>query len=181
MREDGLAIDKFVITSDPDFVPTGNGPDVTDGSEGFVPPVSNNEIDNNTNTATVDPIATAADNDTPDLTDTANDVTVEEADTDVAVSVDTVVTDVMANTSPDTVSNTSVETALNDEVSDTAVMDVAVNELPAQESAVAKDPADTVGVTTISSDGVFGGSASSFGLLLLFGMCFLRSVRRSYG
>jgi len=40
MREDGLAFDKFVITSDPDFVPTGRGPDVTDGTDDYVPPTT---------------------------------------------------------------------------------------------------------------------------------------------
>jgi len=40
MREDGLAIDKFVITSDPKFVPTGFGPDVTDGTDDYVPPIA---------------------------------------------------------------------------------------------------------------------------------------------
>ena len=39
MREDGLAIDKFVITSDPDFSPEGFGPDTTDGTSDYVPPV----------------------------------------------------------------------------------------------------------------------------------------------
>ncbi len=38
MREDGFAFDKFVITSDPDFVPTGFGPDATDGTDNFVVP-----------------------------------------------------------------------------------------------------------------------------------------------
>jgi len=39
MREDGLAIDKFVITSDPDFIPSGFGPDVTDGTDSYEPPI----------------------------------------------------------------------------------------------------------------------------------------------
>ena len=40
MREDGLAIDKFVITSDPDFVPAGHGPALSDGTDDYVAPVA---------------------------------------------------------------------------------------------------------------------------------------------
>ena len=40
MREDGLAIDKFIITSDPDFVPSGFGPAVTDGTEDYQSPIT---------------------------------------------------------------------------------------------------------------------------------------------
>ena len=49
MREDGLAIDKFIITSDPKFVPKGFGPDVTDGTKDYVPPlpVVNDSVDTN--------------------------------------------------------------------------------------------------------------------------------------
>ena len=43
MREDGLAIDKFVITSDPDFSPEGFGPEVTDGTSDYIPPLPDQE------------------------------------------------------------------------------------------------------------------------------------------
>lgn len=43
MREDGLAIDKFVITSDPNFVPTGLGPELTDGTDGYQAPASSDD------------------------------------------------------------------------------------------------------------------------------------------
>jgi len=39
MREDGLAIDKFIITSEPDFVPEGFGAALTDGTSSYEPPV----------------------------------------------------------------------------------------------------------------------------------------------
>jgi len=38
VREDGMAFDKFIITNDPDFIPTGFGPDATDGTSNFVAP-----------------------------------------------------------------------------------------------------------------------------------------------
>ena len=47
MREDGLAIDKFVITSDPDFSPEGFGPEVTDGTNDYMPPSPAQDINTN--------------------------------------------------------------------------------------------------------------------------------------
>jgi len=44
MREDGLAFDKFVITNDPNYVPTGTGPELSDGSDDYVAPVIEEEI-----------------------------------------------------------------------------------------------------------------------------------------
>jgi N-acetylneuraminic acid mutarotase len=58
MREDGLAIDKFIITSDPGFVPTGLGPDVTDGSIGYVPPSTSVEIESEVNPIVLVPVVT---------------------------------------------------------------------------------------------------------------------------
>lgn len=66
MREDGLAIDKFVITSDPDFVPTGLGPDVTDGTDDYVAPVPVDET-------TTEELAVV---DNPVLDDSANEASV---------------------------------------------------------------------------------------------------------
>ncbi len=43
MREDGLAIDKFVITSDPDFVPDGFGPELSDGTDSYVSPIATDD------------------------------------------------------------------------------------------------------------------------------------------
>jgi len=45
MREDGFAFDKFVITNDPDFVPTGFGPQATDGTVIFFSPNDDSETD----------------------------------------------------------------------------------------------------------------------------------------
>ena len=101
MREDGLAIDKFVITSDPNFVPTGFGPELTDGSSDYVAPVTD-EVDQNndepvvveppvqvdTTVETVEPIVSDMIDDDPMNTDSTNDVQVtdDEPDTNQAVS-----------------------------------------------------------------------------------------------
>ncbi len=45
MREDGLAVDKFVITSDPDFVPTKFGPELSDGTSDYTPPLASVVVD----------------------------------------------------------------------------------------------------------------------------------------
>ena len=87
MREDGLAIDKFVITSDPDFVPTGVGPDVTDGTEDYVRPSINNdpivvdpvEVD----TTYDDPIVEAPTNNEPLDSDTTETDNLVSGDNDV--------------------------------------------------------------------------------------------------
>lgn len=63
MREDGLSIDKFIITSDPDFVPSGHGPELTDGSNNYVPPVPDNTVDEPTQFTAVVPVATENTND----------------------------------------------------------------------------------------------------------------------
>jgi hypothetical protein len=75
MREDGFAIDKFVVTSDPEFVPSGFGPEVTDGSEGYVPPISGDDGDvnpTNDNPDVVEPT-----NDDPVIVEPTNDNSVE--------------------------------------------------------------------------------------------------------
>ena len=54
MREDGLAIDKFVITSDPNFVPSGFGPELTDGTDDFVAPVAESDNDDANNADSVE-------------------------------------------------------------------------------------------------------------------------------
>jgi len=88
MREDGLAIDKFVITSDPEFVPTGFGPDVTDGTKDYVPPMDNN-TDENANPVIDAPVLTDVANDNSSQSDPVNDDTAaEDASSDQPVVAD---------------------------------------------------------------------------------------------
>lgn len=49
MREDGFAIDKIILTNNPDYVPTGVGPDADDGIVDSDVIVSDNEVPKNTN------------------------------------------------------------------------------------------------------------------------------------
>jgi len=69
MREDGLAIDKFIITSDPDFVPAGVGPELTDGTSSYVPPVRQSVAVADTNQRDVD--RTESDPVSEELTDSS--------------------------------------------------------------------------------------------------------------
>ncbi len=69
MREDGLAIDKFVITSDPNFVPTGLGPELSDGTDDYTPPVSTSEPANNPDTTDGDSTTSVPDADATDSSD----------------------------------------------------------------------------------------------------------------
>jgi hypothetical protein len=79
MREDGLAIDKFVITSDPNFVPTGFGPEVTDGTVGYAPPASSDDLD--TIQVNDNPVESDSTNAMPVESDPTTDVPVETATT----------------------------------------------------------------------------------------------------
>ena len=50
MREDGLAIDKILLTTDSNYVPTGNGPENTDGTPAPEPDDENSDDDSNEST-----------------------------------------------------------------------------------------------------------------------------------
>lgn len=54
MREDGLIIDKILLTTDPFYMPEGSGPAHTDGS------TSTEEVVDTTTPAVVTPVATSA-------------------------------------------------------------------------------------------------------------------------
>ena len=103
MREDGLAIDKFVITNDPDFVPTGHGPALSDGTDDYVAPeitedkleddlaenvVEEEETDSNTDvdTETVTEIETETETETVTETVTNSDAEKDEQNKDVMLS-----------------------------------------------------------------------------------------------
>ncbi len=117
MREDGLAIDKFVITSDPEFVPTGFGPEVTDGTEDYVAPVTDEpEV---VVPVADDPIEADPINDDPETPDSTNEADPVSSDDDL----------------------------------------------------------DPVSTNSRSSNGLFGASASTSGLLALFALCLLRVGR----
>jgi len=75
MREDGLAIDKFVITNDPNYVPTGHGPALSDGSDNYVAPQNETAVDTaSVVTPTIDstPEDSTPIDDAPDTEQTSN-------------------------------------------------------------------------------------------------------------
>ena len=159
MREDGLAIDKFVITSDPSFVPEGYGPEVTDGTSNYIPPVTNvaepdtNEPINDepavTEPTANEPIEAETNNSDVEATDSTTDfVEVAPVNNDTGVVEPVVVTD-----------TTQVEA-----------------QSPSGEQAVA---GESVVTNAKSNNRLFGGSASTSGVLALFVLCFVRVVRRS--
>ncbi len=171
MREDGLAIDKFVITSDPDFVPTGKGPDVTDGSEGYVPPVSSEDSNagsstgSATNDDATDADTTSEEPATADLvnetTDPVNDDAVELVNDDLIV-IDTVDSDPANDDSPSAEPIELVTTDTGDSIPRT-------------------DQSETANTATrneSSNNGLFGGSASTMGLLALVLIGVARSTRQ---
>jgi hypothetical protein len=127
MREDGFAIDKFVITSDPSFAPTGHGPEVTDGTDSYVPPASSNGGDGDMNPTNSDSVVTTPTNDDPVESEQTNADNVDRVQDDSVAIVPTVV-------------------ATNSE-------------------------------TTNSSDGIFGGSASTTALLALLALCLIKVGR----
>lgn len=142
MREDGLAIDKFVITSDPSFVPNGYGPELTDGTDGYVAPVAD----------------TDANIDNLDDVQQINNDAVEPEPTNV-----------------DPMNSGSTDDGL--EVVDPAIDDL---EKAVTNNNVDLNESETIDMNlgaTNSSKGIFGGSASMFGLMVLFALCFLRRGR----
>ena len=153
MREDGFAIDKFVVTSDPNFVPSGFGPEVTDGSEGYVPPASVDDSDvNSTNNA-------------PEVVEPTNDdpVVVEPTSDDPVVVEPTIDVPVVAEPISD-----------NPVVVEPAIIDNPAESDPANDTPVTTDATSE---TNDSSRGFFGGSASTIALLVLFSLGLLRVGR----
>lgn len=164
MREDGLAIDKFVITSDPNFVPSGMGPALTDGSDGYVAPISSVS---NTQPIDDDPSVAAPTNDTSVESEPVNDGPVvsetvnENPVVSVPVSIDPVVAKPV-NDGPFVLISVD-DPAVGSDSTDNAV--TGNNLSSAVDPTAAKDGA---------GNGLFGGSTSLFALLIL---C-LVSVRR---
>ncbi len=139
MREDGLAIDKFVITSDPDFVPMGFGPEVTDGTDDYAEPVTEEPV-------TEEPVTEEP---------VVEEPVTEEPSVVVPAENDPLASDPM-NDDPATEPNDAVDPIQsNDEV----------------------DTVDPVPTPNRSTNGLFGGSASIFGLIALFGLVLLRVAR----
>lgn len=78
MREDGLAIDKIVLSQDPTYQPQGDGPEPDDGSsaDNSVPPVVDDDTD-----ATVDDVAVSVPSDTASAQSEALVIEAEAANT----------------------------------------------------------------------------------------------------
>ena len=166
MREDGLAIDKFVITSDPDFVPTGLGPDVTDGTDNFVPPVSLepsvsiSDVDEGIDTLD-DELSTDTFSVESDLAVTAvieSDVLNDELQESDLIEPDSGDSELIES---DSTNNTDTEFATNNDIS----------ELWVENEATTK--------ASSSSNGLFGGAASGATLLVLLSLSLLRVGRVS--
>ena len=152
MREDGLSIDKFIITSDPDFIPTGFGPDVTDGTDNFVPPVSNNDSESDENI--LDDVVTHEA--VVELVSTAEDI----------AAADSTNSELLESESPDdTVQQfpAALGSPFNIIEHDNAGQDVATT--------------NTIAQSKNSSGGLFGGSASLASVLTLLSLLLLRVGR----
>lgn len=164
MREDGLAIDKFIITSDPDFVPTGFGPDVTDGTKNYVPPVSTvedtadtTESDSDSADSTSDnPVANGTTSENSEESEAANEVL---ADLDLSESNDSVQSDSII---VDLDQPATIETDDAVDAGDKSVSDAAVS------------------VDTSSGNNVFGGSTSMMTLFALLTLSLVRVGRSRY-
>jgi len=204
MREDGLAIDKFVITSDPNFVPTGFGPDATDGTTDYVPPVSHVDVSTDSNVPENNPVESDSNNDDPVVSAPTNDNSVESEVTsddpiqatvtaDDLVETDTTETSVPVTSTPvvntpvvstpeasttdntDSVQSEPVE--VNTDESNTAINDNSgsVGDMESFSDAVTPDVVE-VGV----KGGLFGGSASTLALLALFSLYLIRVGRSKH-
>lgn len=188
MREDGLAIDKFIITSDPNFIPTGFGPDVTDGTDGFVPPVSS--IDDNSITEPLD------DQPNVDADSVSNDGTQTSAIESEVLNDETQESELITGDTFGTIDTDSDIDTLN--ISGLASGDQSENELVESEliesdSTNNTDPEivtdnilsdesvsnDTDIRTPSSSNGLFGGSLSGASLLILLMLSLIRVARFS--
>ncbi len=187
MREDGLAIDKFVITSDPKFVPTGFGPDVTDGTKDYVPPVTAVAVDTDSDTANDDSADNNASNNDPADTDLIKDDLIKDdlVETDLADEISN--SSELSNDEP--IENETDGSAqehdtaeLNDSIqSDSIVIDLEKSDTAdIDDVAVGNDetvPAVSVIADVESNNGVFGGSASMMTLFMLLALCLIRTGR----
>ena len=184
MREDGLAIDKFVISSSPNFVPTGYGPDVTDGTDDYVPPASSEANEEDTNTANENSEESAIDEPAED--DTAADNSAETAVDESADSEETnnyPVETEHSNDNPVDADTTNEELIGTDQTNDESVESDPTNSdntHPPQTDTTTVDAVDTDtdADTESSRKGLFGASSSFFTLLALFSLCLLRVDRR---
>lgn len=185
MREDGLAIDKFVITSNPNFVPTGFGPEVTDGTQAYEPP-NNDEVDDANAVSNDDASAVVNEEPMTKVPDPVNTNSSEtallESDSDQSQpnENDQVESATPSNEKPQVIDEQLVDSGLSkrepvqitetsDATSETeklSSIEVVVN----NDAQVSKEPIDIVR----SSDGLFGGSASITSLLALLWFGFIR-------
>lgn len=172
MREDGLAIDKFVITSDPDFVPNGYGPEVTDGTNNYVPPVTidENEAESNADntpvveeTVEVQPEDIKPASESP-VEDGSQNIPAEESTTDLPQE--------------DTDASNQAEVNTNVEISDSVATDSSDSN-PMVEGPDADDMAtlEAIPEANENDNWLFGGSASTTFLLSLLAMCIVRVSR----
>jgi len=186
MREDGLAIDKFVITSDPNFVPTGFGPAVTDGTKDYVPPVAVVEDNADSNVPATDPKEADTNSDTPENSapTTDNPVESEVVNDDTAESVVIDNRPVESNTTETVTTETST-------IDNSVLVQVGTSNIDTVESNSGKsDDPDSVRESVESSvpvatnagskSGVFGGSASTMAILALFSLCLIRLGRSKH-
>ena len=184
MREDGLAFDKFVITSDPNYVPEDFGPDVTDGTDHYVPPapidtedtsvsIMNDEMlaSNNSDAAVVEAEVLSA----PVIV-----AEIQSGDAAEDSVVDSIEDNVMS-----TATGSDVSTLGND-INGEGSLAIDVN-MPDVSSTIVSQPASDrtvseapVSLTSNSQRGLFGGSASIAALLTLFLVCILRVRRQQF-
>ncbi len=174
MREDGLAIDKFVITNDPDFVPSGHGPVLTDGTDNYSPPVIN--VEQNSDIALNDSV------DESPTKDTGNPVTTETVNPSIDQLDDgnqSIVNETTAEETAESESSSNIELVDNSEPD---------TEATNQNAATTKEPLNTVVeaeivegtvVNTVSnpSKGLFGGSVSFTTILVMFSLLLVRASR----
>ena len=161
MREDGLAIDKFVVTSDPDFVPAGQGPELSDGTDDYVAP---------------EPDDTAEEEDSTDIESVETSNAIEEVDTNTAIDIE--VSDTTNELQNDADASNEEPVVTEDVLEQPNVIISADddNGVIVSEDDVLKDALDDANVENSISKraGVFGGSTSSPTLLIFLLFLFLR-------
>ncbi len=183
MREDGLAIDKFVISSDPDFVPTGFGPEVTDGTDDFVPPVS--VADTTVDYMELDDVSEA---NTEEMADVLNQEEGEVTESTMGVGMvdmlsdeSEVLNDDATSADPVTAETVLVNFATVDSVEPSFELSLGTpdNREADTSGVVEGESIDSLSVSsgTASSGGLFGGASSLAGLLSLMALCLVRVVR----
>lgn len=181
MREDGLAFDKFVITSDQNYKPENIGPQVTDGTDGYVAPSTNEAVDSNPN---------SDDSIDMDIADVVQVEVVSESVTaptkdDLVGSVftnDEIATILSTNNNPLNM-NTSFSDVINADpkndalVESGSIVDDQFNGVNDDADSIDQVAVDTNLTATNTHKGLFGGSASSASLLALLALCFIRVGR----